>query len=269
MPIDYDSILTATEPNIINQTEFYKQGIALPDCTVAMSARPYAMGEDDYMVACMVMMFFILAVIMYHSRTNFLYQLKDLFTPKRQHTEERIDRNTNDTIRVVLLITVSAFSVSLLFLNNIIQQNCNHLASGTPYGLFAAGGIFCVCVIYAKAWLYALVNWVFFDTEASKRWMSNYLLITALSAFILYPIALIDVFSTHSQHGSIMTPIILIAVLYEFLLFYKLITNFKMKKHGYLLIFLYFCTVEMLPAFVLWHLTTWCNDSVTVKNLIY
>ena len=68
-----DSIWLASDSNVIRQSELYKQGILLPDRTVPVGERSFAVRNDDYFVAGMAVMFFLLAVILYRSRNVFLY----------------------------------------------------------------------------------------------------------------------------------------------------------------------------------------------------
>ena len=137
-----------------------------------------------------------------------------------------------------------------------------------PYWLYAAGWLVLQLFVYAKSCLYSIVNFTFFDREPSRKWISGYLLMTSLTAFLFYPIALMDVFS-HLSHEIVIWSAILVVVLYELLLFYKLIANFKVKKYGYMLIFLYFCSVELLPTLVFGHLAVWFSDNYIVKNILY
>ena len=85
-----DSTWLASDFNAFQRTEFYKQEVVLPDRTVAMGQRGYAMGNDDYMVAGMVLMFLLLAVVVYKSRVALLYRLKSFFTEKRVYIEENV-----------------------------------------------------------------------------------------------------------------------------------------------------------------------------------
>ena len=268
MTYDYDSILTATDSNVISQTEFYHQGVTLPDHTVAMAERAYAVGNDDYVVGGMVVMFFLLALILYRSRTTMFHRLKDFFSTKRQYVEERGGDNGSEALNVFLLISISALSLSLIFLDDLMEQGGFTLTMGIPYWLFAAGVVVVLCFVYLKLWLYMLVNWVFFDHESAHRWLVGYLLMTSLTAFLFYSVALFDVFS-YANPKVVSVSAILVVFLYEMLLFYKLLANFKVKKYGYLLIILYFCSVEIIPALVLGHAAGWISDNVIVKNLLY
>ncbi len=263
-----DSIWLASDSNVIRQSELYKQGILLPDRTVPVGERSFAVRNDDYLVTGMAVMFFLLAVILYRSRNVFLYRLKNFFTSKRTYTDDDVEGNSDEAIHVFLLISISALSLSCILLDDQLSLSSCLSVTGVPYWLFGAGFVVCLSFIYLKAWLYSLVNWTFFDKDSSQRWMVGYLLMTALTAFLFYPLALLDVFA-HIRHEIVIGGAILVGVLYEFMLFYKLIANFRVKKYGYMLIFLYFCTVELLPTLVFGHLTVWLSDNYLVKNILY
>ena len=263
-----DSIWLASDSNVIRQSELYKQGILLPDRTVPVGERSFAVRNDDYLVTGMAVMFFILAAILYRSRNVLWHRLKNFFTTKRTYTDDDTEGNSDEAIHVFLLISISAISLSCMFLDDRIALSSFLPVTGIPYWLFGAGFVVCLSFIYLKAWLYSLVNWTFFDKDSNQRWMVGYLLMTALTAFLFYPLALLDVFA-HIRHEIVIGGAILVGVLYEFMLFYKLIANFRVKKYGYMLIFLYFCTVELLPTLVFGHLTVWLSDNYLVKNILY
>lgn len=266
--MNYDSILTAIDSSVIHRTEFYKEGVALPDSTVPMDERVYAVCEDGYVVAAMMLAGLILAVVLYYFRGAFRHRLKDFFTAKRLYVEDGVGDNGGETASVFLLIMVSAFCLSVVFFNGVVEQFGAVPVMSVPYWLYAVGMLVCLCFVYLKAGIYSVVNWVFFNQESASRWMQGYVFLTAFTAYLFYPIALIDTYSP--SLGKVATAcVILVVFLYEILLFYKLLVNFKAKRSGYLMIFLYFCSVEMLPALVMWHLATLFNGNIIVKNFLY
>ena len=266
--MNYDSILTAIDSSVIHRTEFYKEGVTLPDSTVPMDERVYAVCEDGYVVAAMMLAGLILAVVLYYFRVAFRHRLKDFFTAKRLYVEECVGDNGGEAASIFFLILTSAFCLSMIFFNGIVEQCGIVPVVDIPYWLYAVGTLVCLCFVYLKVGLYSVVNWVFFNQESASRWMQGYMFLTAFTAYLFYPIALIDTYSP--SWGKVATAsVILVVFIYEIFLFYKLFVNFKAKKSGYLLIFLYFCSVEMLPALVMWHLATLFNGNIIVKNLLY
>lgn len=264
-----DSVWTVGDSNAINGTEFYRIGTSVPGRTVAMKELGYRTSGDDYIVGGMVLMFFVLAWVIFRSRAGLLFQLKAFFTNKRLYVKgDEKEDNTSEALHAFLLMTVSALSLSVIFFDDLFNQSRVGVALDVPYWLFSAGYVVIFCFIYLKAWMYVMVNWVFFDPESSHSWMSGYFLMTSLTAFLFYPIALMDVFFDLDR-GIVIWSTILVGFLYELLLFYKLCINFRGIKCAYLLNFLYFCSVELLPALVVGHLAMWFSESFIVKNILY
>lgn len=261
---DYDSILMATDPNVINVTEFYQVGIAVPSRTVPMREWGEGIAENDYAVVAMAAVFMVVAAILFVSRSVLIFRFKDFFASKRLF----VDTNATSTIRwkvcVFLLTLVGAASLSLMYWRGQAEL----VDATVPYWLMAACFLVLLCFVYVKSWVYALVNWVFFDSEANRRWMSGYFLLTATSAFPFYFLAMLDVCDVWNRE-LVTAGVIMVVILYELLLFYKLFINFRVRIDGYLLNILYFCTVELLPTLVLSHVTVWVSENVIVQNLIH
>lgn len=268
MTPDYDSILIATDSSVINTTEFYKHGENALDIGIPMSERAYAVCNDDFVVAGVALLFLVMTCILYTSRRMLQFQIKDFFTSKRMYSNETSNENTKEVNNVFALTTISSLSLSLIFYNHLAQQYNFSTVLGVPYWVFGIGFVGFMVFIYAKAWTYTLVNWVFFDKESSKKWIKGYFMLTSICAFLLYPLSLIDIYFENSAK-VVFWGIILIGIIYELLLFYRLLVNFKTKKYGYLLIFLYFCSVEIMPVLVLWNGLGWAADCFIVKNILY
>lgn len=268
MTIDYDSILTSQDSNIVNSSEFYKTGKALPDHGIAVVERSYSAANDDYIVGGLLFMLFIMATILHRSRSSLLHSIKDFFTSKRTYSDEKSNESTREPYNIFMLISISVLSLTLVCFNSLAISDEFDKDLGIPYWLFAAGYAACMAFIYLKAWVYALVNWTFFDHESSTKWMHGYLLVTSLSAFVILPLSLVAVFFESSME-IVTLCFTIVYILYELLLFFKLFVNFESKKYGYLLIILYFCSVELMPTIAMSRILVWVNDSFIVKNLLY
>lgn len=265
---DYDSILTAQDTNLINTSQYYKVGKGLPDNGIPMVEQSYVVAKDDILIGGIIFLFFIMSVVMYRSRVSIFFRLKDFFSGKRSYSDENVNENDNDALSQFFLTSISALMLSLMFFDYMAVREGFPVGLGVPYWLFAAAYVVVMTFIYAKAWLYSLVNWVFFDKETGVKWQAGYMLLTALSAFVTCPLSLIVVLE-ENMRGIVTWGFVFAFVLYEFLLFFKMFVNFESKKYGYLLIILYFCSVELIPAVVMSRITMWAMDSFIVKNLLY
>lgn len=263
-----DSVWMVADSGALRQSELVRQGILLPDRRIPMEECTYTMGGDDYVVAGMAVMFFIMAIILYRKRTLLLFRLKNFFASQRTFVEEKEENASEEFINGLLLISISALSLSCIFFEGWMNKSSFIATTGTPYWLFAVGLVVFLLFICFKMWLYSVVNWTFFDRESSQNWMKGYLFMTASTAFLFYPLTLLDIFA-HLREEIVIEGAFLVAVLYELLLFYKMNANFRVRKYGYVLIFLYFCTVELLPTLVFGHLTVWYSDNYLANNILY
>jgi hypothetical protein len=250
----YDSIWrTAKDSALLNVPGFSQPRVDVPDHTVPMKVFEQGVGGDDYVVMGLVLMFFVLAVTFYKYRTAMFNRLKDFFATKRMYVDVASGDLGSESWYIFLLTSVGAISATIILMSHRVSEHGVNEWEGMPYWMFGAGYVIYMALVYAKAWLYVLVNWTFFDRENGKRWMAGYLLMTAVVPLLFYPIALMEVFA-HASYEMVTTCGILVVILYEMLLFYKTLLNFKMKKYGYLLNILYFCSVELMPALVVGHL---------------
>lgn len=266
MKTDYDSILTAQDTNFINTSQYYKVGRKLPDHGIPVVERPYTVAKDDFVMGGILLMIIIIGTLLYRSKTIIVYRIKDFFSSKRTYSGQNVNENNHEANSTFLMTTISALSISVVLFDHIAWKLGYEQALGIPYWLLAAEYVLIMVFVYFKAWIYALVNWTFFDKESSNKWMAGYLLLTALTSFILLPLSLVTLLVPNS-HEIVKWCYVLTLFAYEVLLFFKMFVNFRGKKYGYLLIFLYFCSVELMSAVVMSRIIQWTIDYIIVKLL--
>ena len=117
----------------------------------------------------------------------------------------------------------------------------------TNLWLWAGGG---VAVFYLlKLLLFAATNRIFFDYSTTATWEQSYAGWTILSAIPLYLLCGTSLFFNLSSH-TILLLLGIVGGLLEICLFYKAFHIFSSKKHGILQIFVYLCTLELMPLLV-------------------
>ena len=263
---DYDSIMTATDSTVINRSSYYKEGVSLPDGDVAMAERPYSVADDNAVGLCMLALFFLLSLVLSRSGSVLLIRLQSFFKSKRTYTDERYTDNTRERLSTLALIFICCMSLSAVWFNPVAEQG-----EGFPCAtvwLYAIGCGAMMALLLAKICAYGVVNWIFFNNEANKKWTSSYLYLTSLTALIFYPAALVCTYAPQTRQVVTGVVILMLAV-YEAMLFYKLIINFRMKKYSYVLIILYFCSVEMVPALAIWRLASYFSGFIIENKLLY
>ena len=266
--IDYDSIMTATDSNVINRTSYYKNGLSLPDNDIAMAERAYSVGNDNFISLGMLSLFIILTIVLSNNRATIAYRIKDFMSPKRTYMNERSNNNVKEALCIFLLILISSLSISALWANPLMEKSIAETTLEAPFWLYAIGSAIILTFVYVKIQAYTIINWVFFNNEACKRWTSSYLFLASVTAIILYPAAIVSTYVPEAREVASLV-VILAFILYEILIIYKLFVNFKIKKYGYMLIFLYFCSVELVPTLAIWQLASYLSGYIIEKNLLY
>lgn len=264
MPIDYSHMLTVADSTVVTNSEFYKQGVTMPDRTFALKERPYGMGSDLLVVGAMAVMFCALAFFYNKGHERIMARIREFFSIDRQYGEGPAGSRIKEEATLVALTMCAALCLSIVFFREFVDPSAFFFMPESFYLHVGAGAAVLLGLVYAKALLYSVVNWVFFDPESNSRWMVGYRYCTALMAFVFYPVALLSLFCPYAR--QIVTFITIFAVfLYKLLLFYKLFANFKVRKYGYLLFISYLCTVELLPALLLGYFLTGFYGNVIAK----
>ena len=265
---DYDSILTAVDSNVISRTTFYAVGQTLPDQDVAMAARNYAAGSDPLVLGSLIVVLVLAALMMYTTRHAFANQVKEFLSTERRFSTQETHYKDLWVFCAMMFIAFSAYGFALQQFDYIADRYHFSPVLGIPYWLLGLGFAVSALFAYAKFAVYAVVNWVFFDSESNHNWLVNYLLLTSLAALVLFPISMLPLFSNVSPEVVIWCYVFAL-VIYESLLIFKLFVNFQIKKYGILLIILYFCSVEVAPVLVLWHIMGWAGDTFIEANVLY
>ncbi|MDH6534406.1 DUF4271 domain-containing protein [Parabacteroides sp. 52] len=149
------------------------------------------------------------------------------------------------TLQALLLCTISLFGLGM---------HHTRFASIYQWNPFIILGIlFTLLSVFflLKQGLYLIFSWVFGEKEQHKLWLSSYYAITGLWGICLYIPAIWITFIDIKQG----IPVVLFYLLYilcRFVIFYKSLRIFHIKRDGFLFISLYLCGQEILPLFLLY-----------------
>ena len=220
--------------------------------------RSRTIGYSSWITIDILLVTVALFVLIYRERQYLAFKTREFFSSDNRFFSTHSFSGTEKVGVVAILLVVMSNSIGLLVsgMSSLYPQLFNMLAENAVFSVsglmltLKVGGMVILFVLF-KAVIYALVNWLFFSRAQNIKWMQAYFFITSSFAFILFPFALILLFVGLSEQVLSICLVILF-ISYEIHLLYKLITNFKANKYGILLIFLYFCTVELLPALFVW-----------------
>ena len=209
-------------------------------------------GYSSWISVNIIVITLLLFIVVYRERQYLSTRLRDFFSPDTRFIFSRPNAGVYKFHVSAILLLVACSSIGLIA-SGLSSQNPSVFSNfGEAGSLGFAMKVLWYSLLYVvfKCLAYLVINWVFFKSDENVRWLSSYLFITSAMAFILFPSALVQLFV--GLPLKIMTICSLIMfILYEIAVFYKLLINFKTNNHGYLLIFLYLCTVELLPAILL------------------
>lgn len=216
--------------------------------------KPHAesLASNDGVVALCGLLFAILAILIHHCFYHLVERVKGFFSNGRQFSLVSPMSAIGELSVTLVLTAVAALCLSLMLAVHVTQLSWAQFSHLSLVELMAFLFVVFFSLFYIKGILYAIINWVFFNPERNRRWFTAYFHLTSIIAFVLFPLSLVDIFAI--VNFRIVSFILLfLLILYEFLLFFKLLVNFKTKTYGHVLIFLYFCAVEILPIVILWH----------------
>ena len=83
---NYDSILTATDSNVINRTGYFAQGTNVSDREVLMSERNYTVCSDSGFILLLLLCLGIIASIFHNSRPFIVNTWRQFFKKERKYS---------------------------------------------------------------------------------------------------------------------------------------------------------------------------------------
>ena len=246
-----DSTTTTVASSPLQNTTQYVHGNALPDTDAAGLLRTPVAATDPWVLLAVVVLLIVLLLVLTTHSGYWVYRVKDFFASERKFADVPKQTTIGEAMTYVVPLLTGIAGLSLLVTDFTLQLPlaCFSASRYLLYGITAVAGI---CFLLFKIFLYGLVNWVFFDTMHGSRWLSSYLFLTSLFAALFLPMAIIYLYTSLSL-ATVSNCLLTVLILYKILIFYKMNTNFQTKNYGKVLVFLYFCTLEILPLLVTGH----------------
>jgi hypothetical protein len=220
--------------------------------------------NSDMMVSlvlfCALMTFFVLS----HTHKYLYQRIHDFFflhKPSRKFEFKTI----TDARIVSLLIFQTTLFLSICFFSYYVHI-IPSFASGTPPPYILLSIYFAACLVYffIKWLLYSFLGWVFLERKITDMAIESYSSLVCFLGIILSPVILLIVFS-HLSPTALITISICLIIFVKVLIFYKWIKLFSQKFFHLLLLFLYFCALEIIPCFLFIQCIIQMNN-ILIKN---
>lgn len=253
MTVDYDSILTHPALSPLAQTEFYAEGAHLADRTQACAPRPENLTTQGWLIAVMLLLLCLVGGLLLRNRHYLAYRVKEFFTTGRHFSEVPMLPAISDVPQTLFMMLAGSLSIAILAesqLDDDLYLRQYFFSSEWLTLVLSA----CVMVgMLLKITVYEVIGWAFFSSRDNRRWMSSYTFLTASFSVLVFLVSTLFLFAGMSI-TNVLICLLTLLIMYEILLFSKLLSNFHAKRYGNVLFFLYFCSVEIMPMVVLWHI---------------
>ena len=210
--------------------------------------RQYSIANDDGVILLCIVMFALYAFVLNRSRSTLLHKWVVFFSSRNASGGENVNDTETDIQNNIILLVILSLSSGMLFFDRL----SNHPATVSFGKVFTITGLLLAWIV-GKAIAYWIVNWVFADFDKCAKWNSAFFYITSIFAIIVFPLSVFKIFFQPDCSTVFFMSLIMLAM-YKILLFCKLTIIFRPKKYGVLLIFLYFCTLELMPVFLCWRI---------------
>lgn len=221
---------------------------------------PYTVHGDSILTMVLIVGTLLLMFSVKRSSKFFAFHIKNFFHEVR--SDSSLERESASERRYLLLATLhTAIILALEFFfytKAMISETYITYSEYTLMGIYLGGvlGLFLV-----ESILHTSVNSIFFTPRERQQWKTAKAMTTAWAGILLTPmILLVAYFGLSTENSLIYTLCVIIFI--KLLLFYKAFLIFFRKRGAYLQIFLYFCTLELIPPLILWGIL------VTVANYL-
>ncbi len=219
-------------------------------------AIPYLLSNDDWITGILLVCFLITSYVLSHGRALLFQSIRKLFsTHEINHIFHK--KTVVDTYCLLLLNLQTCLLVSILLLNILSEDET--LTPSVAFSLLGCYSLIMLFYLLGKRIVYRFVNWTFFDKVKNSLWIDSYFFIIAIGGILLLPITLLIVYCDFPYYLSVLLPVILLLLMNLYFI-YRCFSIFFSQLHGLCYLFLYFCTLEVLPFLLVWKVVGMVND---------
>ncbi len=218
----------------------------------------YSLHTDDCVAIAFVLSFLCIAWVVSHSHQFIVDSIVNIFEDNTRSS--RFTKRASCQLQGKPLLIIQAATALGLVATYFIHSSTN--AAEMPWHLFPAATLI-ACIYYLlRVALYAGVNNVFFAPKKVNSWTDFYLLTTLFEGIALFVLSLGIVYLQVSTSVCKILLILLLVGL-EIPRIIKIKSIFFSGLIGYIHIFLYFCTLNLAPPFLVWQILLKINTQFT------
>ena len=224
---------------------------------------PYAPRVDDVITIVLLCCFFLSSYVLSRSR-KFLLQLVKDFLLHRERTSIFATSTATDMRYLLLLILQTCVLAGVCFFsyfNDVQPGLVQHVPPFVLLGVYAGT---CLLYLFVKWLVYSFLGWIFFDESVTDAWLESYSTLLYYLGFALFPFVLFIVYFDLSLQFTVIIGLFLV-FLTGILILYKWLKLFCNNLYGSFLLILYFCSLEIVPCFMLYQGLIQLNEYLIIN----
>lgn len=248
------SVLDATLPQYYKESFFSEKPYFHPEIMggrqgVAGDPVPYSIAGDNFMSSLLLIIFLVTIFSISRSLQFIGRQLKSFVYIQRGETTEVTETSSEIRFQSILILE-TCILLSILFFFYMKENITNTFTIDQAQIIALFTGVFAIYYLL-KFLLYSLVNWTFFFGKNIGQWTKASLFLTSMQGVFLLPLVFVQSFFYIPMNTAIIY-LLIVLFFFKILTIYKSYQIFFALKGRLLQIFLYFCTLELIPLTALW-----------------
>ena len=248
------NLLDAQLPQYYREGFFSKDTLFHPELPggrygVAGDPINYSISGDNVITTLLLVCFMMAVISIANARGFIIRQAKSLVWLGESTSD--VSETTNELRFQTFLAFLTCTHIALLCYLYTIGLFGDTFVLKSKYYLIAIFLALITGYFLLKLALYSIVNIVFFGGKRNVQWIKSLLFITSLEGILLFPAVVLQAYFGLTQQNVIIYCFIILGIV-KILTIYKCYTIFFRHLVVRLQIFLYFCTLEIVPLLSLW-----------------
>lgn len=221
----------------------------------AGTATPFRLRSEGWSGFFVFLCLLLAACLVLRLRKKFDELVRSIFFPTPGKTDMPL---VDDPLRYsthLLAVLIISFTAAMVTFTYTQYDVGYYPFSYTPYILFFVFFVFWLGYLLWKRLACDFVNWIFFSHEKIFTWKRAYTFLTVAESILFIVLAMIVVYLPLSLNAIVIMALVPVSFI-KIILLFKTYQIFFPKIYGTLHLFVYFCTLELMPLLVLLKILT-------------
>ena len=216
---------------------------------VAGDPVPYSIARDNVITGLLLFCFIIAAIAFAKSKRFILKQARHFFRPPHDERTSGMSE-TSGEVRVQFFFVLQSCLLFALVYFFRVQIHVTDTFVIDQYQVIGIFALINLSYILVKSGLYWITGWVFFERRLNDIWMKAFLFLLAMEGVCIFPAVVLQAYFEMPVETTLLYTTVVLVTFKILALYKSYIIFFRHSGHS-LQIFLYFCTLELLPFVML------------------